>query len=345
MDFEQKFNDAMSRIDLLLNNDYTPKNIKKYIEGYKLEQSIDERNKRRIEESFLNQSNSNSYIFNDKRKKQVTLTEIKEHEVKFDRMKGKNIINNELKKKKLKEQENEYILKMEREYNTKKYYPIDSENFNKNKLENNLKKREFSRLVNKINIEKLKERNKKRRLELDMNNINHASNIELKNKRMNSKSEITQKDKINIKKMILSDSNIQSRNRSVKLRRVKPIKTFEKEKENRYNIDIRTPLEVRPDYLHQKDKLFPNRKKIYKKEINSNSKDKYYNHLNELQYKADDYDIQAKRETQLLKLRNKYDTEGANKVSNLLYDSISTKFALLNQIQRDINSTNRKQFK
>ena len=120
MDFEQKFNDAMSRIDLLLNNDYTPKNIKKYIEGYKLEQSIDERNKRRIEESFLNQSNSNSYIFNDKRKKQVTLTEIKEHEVKFDRMKGKNIINNELKKKKLKEQENEYLLKMERDNSKRK---------------------------------------------------------------------------------------------------------------------------------------------------------------------------------------------------------------------------------
>ena len=54
MDFEQKYDDALNRINILLNDNYTPKNLKKYIEGYKLEQSIDVRNKKKLEESFLN---------------------------------------------------------------------------------------------------------------------------------------------------------------------------------------------------------------------------------------------------------------------------------------------------
>ncbi len=48
MDFEQKYDDALYRINILLNDNYTPKNLKKYIEGYKLEQSIDVRNKKKI---------------------------------------------------------------------------------------------------------------------------------------------------------------------------------------------------------------------------------------------------------------------------------------------------------
>ena len=136
--------------------------------------------------------------------------------------------------------------------------------------------------------------------------------------------------------MIMSNSKNKIRNSSVESRS----KPNEIERENRYNIDRRVPLEIRPDYLRQKDKIFNTpTQKIYQKQFKSNSKDKYLNHLNELKLKAENYETQAKREEQLMKLRNannfEYDT--ANKVSSLLYDSISTKFALLNQIQRDIN--------
>ena len=340
MDFEQKYDDALYRINILLNDNYTPKNLKKYIEGYKLEQSIDVRNKKKLEESFLNQSyNNNSYMFDEKRKKQVTLTEIREHEQRFDRIKAQNIINNEIKRKKMKQQENEYLNKMEREYNTKRYSPLKTDNDKKSNIINNIKRREFSKIANKINIEKLKERNKKRTLDLDVNNLNSKSNQELRNKKMKSSSSELKRDRfdnIKYKKMIMSNSKNKIRNSSVKTR----TKPNEIERENRYNIDRRIPLEIRPDYLRQKDKIFNTpTQKIYQKQFKSNSKDKYLNHLNELKLKAENYETQAKREEQLMKLRNannfEYDT--ANKVSSLLYDSISTKFALLNQIQRDIN--------
>ena len=349
MNFNEKFDEAMLRIDLLLNNDYTPKNIKKYIEAFKLENSIEARNKRKIGESFLNQSINSSYILDDKRQRQTIMNEIRETQNRFNGTRSRNIINRP-NSKTLMNQDEELL------YNSntigKKiriFSPINSHKDINNNLfmSSNLDSNEYSKLLTKLNIDKIEQRNKQRTMELDVNNLNNINNIDLKKKRLFSSNGITQRDKIenlNYKQKILSESNYKFKSSSLKPKQ-KPIQTYERKKENRYNIDIRTPLEVRPDYLHQKDKLFPNRKKIYKKEINSNSKDKYYNHLNELQYKADDYDIQAKREAHLLKLRNKYDLEGTNKVSNLLYDSISTKFALLNQIQRDINSTNRKQFK
>ena len=341
MDFERKYDDALNRINILLNDNYTPKNLKKYIEGYKLEQSIDVRNKKKLEESFLIQSNNNnSYMFDEKRKKKVTLTEIREHEQRFDRIKAQNIINNEIKRKKMKQQENEYLNKMEKEFNSKRYSPSKTDDDKKTSIINNIKRREFSKIANKINIEKVKERNKKRTLDLDVNNLNSKSNQELRNKKIkSSSSEISQRDRLDnlkYKKMIISNSKNKIRNRSAKTR----TKPKEIERDNRYNIDRRIPLEIRPDYLRQKDKIFNTpTQKIYQKQFKSNSKDKYLNHLNELKLKADNYEIQAKREEQLMKLRNannfEYDT--ANKVSSLLYDSISTKFALLNQIQRDIN--------
>ena len=340
MDFEQKYDDALYRINILLNDNYTPKNLKKYIEGYKLEQSIDVRNKKKLEESFLNQSyNNNSYMFDEKRKKQVTLTEIREHEQRFDRIKAQNIINNEIKRKKMKQQENEYLNKMEREYNTKRYSPLKTDNDKKSNIINNIKRREFSKIANKINIEKLKERNKKRTLDLDVNNLNSKSNQELRNKKMKSSSSELKRDRfdnIKYKKMIMSNSKNKIRNSSVKTR----TKPNEIERENRYNIDRRVPLEIRPDYLRQKDKIFNTpTQKIYQKQFKSNSKDKYLNHLNELKLKAENYETQAKREEQLIELTNanNFEHDTANKVSSLLYDSISTKFALLNQIQRDIN--------
>ena len=278
-------------------------------------------------------------MFDEKRKKQVTLTEIREHEQRFDRIKAQNIINNEIKRKKMKKQENEYLNKMEREYNTKRYSPLKTDNDKKSNIINNIKRREFSKIANKINIEELKERNKKRTLDLDVNNLNSKSNQELRNKKMKSSSSEIKRDRydnIKNKKMSMSNSKKKIRNSSVKTR----TKPNEIERDNRYNIDKRVPLEIRPDYLRQKDKIFNTpTQKIYQKQFKSNSKDKYLNHLNELKLKAKNYETQAKREEQLMKLRNannfEYDT--ANKVSSLLYDSISTKFALLNQIQRDIN--------
>ena len=54
----------------------SPKKYKKFIKGYKLKQSINERNKKRIEESFLNKIISNSCFLLVKKKK-ITLSEKK----------------------------------------------------------------------------------------------------------------------------------------------------------------------------------------------------------------------------------------------------------------------------
>ncbi len=56
---------------------------------------------------------------------------------------------------------------------------------------------------------------------------------------------------------------------------------------------------------------------------------------------AEKYEDEAKKEEKLIKLNGgiKYNAEKCAKVSSLLYDSISTKLALLKQINSDINSS------
>lgn len=404
MEFDEKFNEAMLKIDNILKNDYNPKNLKKFLDGFKLEKSIEDRRNKKIEESILN---GNKFYFEEPRKKIVNLYEIKEHNEKVSKFKAKRIINNELKQIQMKQLENEYLNKIEKQYkkNIKTGGSYDKKDFEEKY--NNIKVKEFSRLVNKINQDKISKdkikKNKNNNFNSDIsqisnivnnsperdfntidmslfnnNNINkNRSSSQKLSKRTNNNKNILNtrniiphippsksieskineynnnvKAKNNIKNKLLNKNgkynkmrlyssgsnavNMSTIKKSNKLTKI-PKNSFTKQ-ENKYNIDIRKPLDIKPDYLHQKDlKLFqkPN-KKIY--EINKNNKfmnrEKFLNNIHNLKYQADKFEEQAKKQEQLMKINNgnKYNINQYEKVSNLLVDSISTKLALLNQL-------------
>ena len=404
MEFDEKFNEAMIKIDNILKNDYNPKNLKKFLDGFKLEKSIEDRRNKKIEESILN---GNKFYFEEPRKKIVNLYEIKEHNEKVSKFKAKRIINNELKQIQMKQLENEYLNKIEKQYkkNIKTGGSYDKKDFEEKY--NNIKVKEFSRLVNKINQDKISKdkikKNKNNNFNSDIsqisnivnnsperdfntidmslfnnNNINkNRSSSQKLSKRTNNNKNILNtrniiphippsksieskineynnnvKAKNNIKNKLLNQNgkynkmrlyssgsnavNMSTIKKSNKLTKI-PKNSFTKQ-ENKYNIDIRKPLDIKPDYLHQKDlKLFqkPN-KKIY--EINKNIKfmnrEKFLNNIHNLKYQADKFEEQAKKQEQLMKINhgNKYNINQYEKVSNLLVDSISTKLALLNQL-------------
>ena len=404
MEFDEKFNEAMIKIDNILKNDYNPKNLKKFLDGFKLEKSIEDRRNKKIEESILN---GNKFYFEEPRKKIVNLYEIKEHNEKVSKFKAKRIINNELKQIQMKQLENEYLNKIEKQYkkNIKTGGSYDKKDFEEKY--NNIKVKEFSRLVNKINQDKISKdkikKNKNNNFNSDIsqisnivnnsperdfntidmslfnnNNINkNRSSSQKLSKRTNNNKNILNtrniiphippsksieskineynnnvKVKNNIKNKLLNQNgkynkmrlyssgsnavNMSTIKKSNKLTKI-PKNSFTKQ-ENKYNIDIRKPLDIKPDYLHQKDlKLFqkPN-KKIY--EINKNNKfmnrEKFLNNIHNLKYQADKFEEQAKKQEQLMKINHgsKYNINQYEKVSNLLVDSISTKLALLNQL-------------
>ena len=401
MEFDEKFNEAMIKIDNILKNDYNPKNLKKFLDVFKLEKSIEDRRNKKIEESILN---GNKFYFEEPRKKIVNLYEIKEHNEKVYKFKANRIINNELKQIQMKQLENEYINKIEKQYkkNIKTGGSYDKKNLEEKY--NNIKVKEFSRLVNKINQDKIsKEKNKKNKNfvsdisqisnivnnspERDFNTIdmslfnnnninkNRSSSQKLSKRTNNNKnilntrniiphippsksieSKINEynnniKAKNNIKNKLLNQNgkynkmrlyssgsnavNMSTIKKSNNLKKI-PKNSFYKN-ENKYNIDIRKPLDIRPDYLHQKDlKLFqkPN-KKIY--ELNKHkfmNREKFLNNIQNLKFQADKYEEQAKKQEQLMKINHgsKYNINQYEKVSNLLVDSISTKLALLNQL-------------
>ena len=409
MEFDAKFNEAMTKIDNILKNDFNPKNLKKYLDGYKLEKSIEDRRNKKIEESILN---GNKLLFEEPRKKIVGLFEIKEHNEKVSKFKANRIINNELKQIKMKQIENEYLNKIEKQY---KRNIKTGGSFDKKDLEekfNNIKVKEFSKLVNRINQDKIsKEKMQKKYKNNFVSDISQISNIEnnspdkdfntidislFNNNKNRSSSQNLSKRKSSINKNIVNsgnliphinpskskDSKINQYNQNVikdktktinnnnininkngkynkmrlyssgsnavnmsvmkknnELKKSQKKNSFSKyHKENKYNIDIRKPLDVKPDYLHQKNlQLFkkPN-KKLY--EINKSNKfmnrEKFLNNINNLKYQADKYEEQAKKQEQLMKINHgsKYNVNQYEKVSNLLVDSISTKLALLNQL-------------
>jgi len=219
MNFDQKFDEAMSRIDLILNKDYIPKNIKKYIEAYKLENAIEVRNKKRIGETILNQSINNSYFLDDKRQRQTIMKEIRETQNRFNGTRSRNIFISPNSKRII--NQDDTLLYNSNNFGKKirVFSPINShEEINNNLLySSNLDKNEYSKLLTKFNIEKIEQRNKQRTMELDVNNLNNINNIDLKNQKLFSSNEITPKDKlgsIKYKQMLLSESNYKFRNYS-----------------------------------------------------------------------------------------------------------------------------------
>ena len=78
MNFDEKYNKILSKIDSLINEDYNPKNIKKYLESYKIENKIEERNQKKKNELILiNKENNSPINHEERRKKTVRLKEIK----------------------------------------------------------------------------------------------------------------------------------------------------------------------------------------------------------------------------------------------------------------------------
>ena len=343
MNFDQKFDEAMSRIDLILNKDYIPKNIKKYIEAYKLENAIEVRNKKRIGETILNQSINNSYFLDDKRQRQTIMKEIRETQNRFNGTRSRNIFISPNSKRII--NHDDTLLYNSNNFGKKirVFSPINShEEINNNLLySSNLDKNEYSKLLTKFNIEKIEQRNKQRTMELDVNNLNNINNIDLKNQKLFSSNEITPKDKlgsIKYKQMLLSESNYKFRNYSSRPKK-KPILTYETKKENRYNIDIRTPLSVKPNYLRQKNNIFNlNKNKLYENRYRVNSSSPYNSRLNNFRNQKNNY-INYNSEGHINKLKN---SNIENDISDLLNNSITTKYALLNKIQRDIDINNKK---
>ena len=109
--------------------------------------------------------------------------------------------------------------------------------------------------------------------------------------------------------------------------------------DNRYNIDIRKPLEKRIDYLREKPPSLEPRVKIYDSKKLFKDKKDILNNIDSLNYYSKKYENEAKRQEQLMRVRgNKSNGNDDNvKLSNLLIDSISTKLAILNQLTSDKN--------
>ena len=378
MSFDEKYNRILLKIESLINDDYNPKNIKKIIDGYKIDNAMEKRNiKKNEQDSNLNNNDNNSQIIEDKRKKIVGLKEIREHGLKFDKMKIKRIAKNELKKMKMKEQENEYLLKMEKIFNVnmKKFQNIKNLNDEENEkkklfIHKSLKIKKFSKLVNKFNFENIqKQKNLKTKFEMELrNNSSDTGNRNIMNGNIspinkNNKEKIikeknlndttnqsneiqigknfNKKDNKNIKNSLPNISKKKEKKKSDN-EKIQNITNNKYEKENKYNIDIRKPLDIKPDYLHQNNlHIFPgSKKKIYEKKHIYNSKEEYIDNINKLKIQAEKYEDEAKKEEQLIKINGgiKFNAQKCAKVSSLLYDSISTKLALLKQINNDIYS-------
>ena len=366
--FDIKFNEAMERLDSLFslgeetNSSFS---IKSYIERYRLDKSLENRNSKN-KENKKNQSD-------EKRKQIVDLYEIRNHEKKTKQYYNKNYLKNEIEWYKIKQREDEIKNKYNNNYNKQN---IDDE-FAKKELDkeiirnNKLKMKKFANLANKVNIEKFKmqrkininninkdavtlnsnENNdegkfipysKFREFELNKNrgknkiglNINKTNINTNKSEMINNKSRTKSQNKINNH---LSQNIINNNNNQINLKKGNLRKNSEKNKalkplnNNKYNIDIRKPLDEKIDYLRQMEKNRPEGKiKIYENKKVAKNK----NNIEMLNFHNKNLEDKAKRQEQLMRIKgNTYDRNEDNvKLSNLLIDSISTKLTILNQM-------------
>ena len=113
--FDIKFNEAMERLDSLCasgeETNFSP--IKSYIERYRLDKSLENRNSQKRE----NSKNPND----EKRKQIVDLYEIRLHEKKAQHLFNKNYLKNELEWYKIKQREDEIRNKYNSNYDGQKY--------------------------------------------------------------------------------------------------------------------------------------------------------------------------------------------------------------------------------
>jgi len=154
--FDIKFNEAMERLDSLfaLGEETNSSSVKNYVERYRLDKSLENRNSQKRE----NSKNQNE----EKRKQIVDLSEIRIHEKKTQQYYNKNYLKNEIEWYKIKQREDEIKNKFNNNYNKQKYEEdkIKKELSKEIMINNKIKMKKFANLANKVNIEKFKQQKK-----------------------------------------------------------------------------------------------------------------------------------------------------------------------------------------
>ena len=324
--FDIKFNEAMERLDSLFslgeetNSSFS---IKSYIERYRLDKSLENRNSKN-KENKKNQSD-------EKRKQIVDLYEIRNHEKIAKKELDKEIIrNNKLKMKKFANLANKVNIekfKMQRKININN---INKDAATLNSNENNDEGKFIP--YSKFREFELNKNRGKNKIGLNINKTNINTN---KSEMINNKSRTKSQNKINnhLSQNIINNNN----NNQINLKKGNLRKNSEKNKalkplnNNKYNIDIRKPLDEKIDYLRQMEKNRPEGKiKIYENKKLAKNK----NNIELLNFHNKNLEDKAKRQEQLMRIKgNTYDRNEDNvKLSNLLIDSISTKLTILNQM-------------
>ena len=406
--FDIKYNEGLERLNNLLSDQSFTSSIKNYVERYKLDKSLEDRNSKK------NYTANNKNTFKDNRRNQIVdLYEIRNHDRKVQQVRNKNYLKNEIEWFKIKEREDEQ--KNKYNYNKQKYEKDSSDNNNDVKRNNNIKMKKFASIANKVNIDKFLEKKKLNQIQ-NLNNEKNNTAFEQKNSNNNKifqdgvfipYSEYkqyeqvmmnkNQKNSMNVKKLNnnfnpnksekiynnvkLNNNTTHNKNNIKKNNTNKNISnninnnvshsinvnnnkfqsassnknknkipvSQEKNKnnrnsspkniDNRYNIDIRKPLEKRIDYLREKPPSLEPRVKIYDSKKLFKDKKDILNNIDSLNYYSKKYENDAKRQEQLMRVRgNKsYGNDDNVKLSNLLIDSISTKLAILTQLTSDKN--------
>ena len=362
--FDIKFNEAIERLDSLfsLDEETNSSSIKSYIERYRLDKSLENKNSKN-KDNKKNQSD-------EKRKQIVDLYEIRNHEKKTKQYYNKNYLKNEIEWYKIKQREDEIKNKYTNNYNKQKHDDdLAKKELYKDIVRNNkMKMKKFANLANKMNIEKFKMQRKinnnnlnKDTITLNINentdegrfipyskykedqhiknrnrnglnnNINKANINTSKSEMINNKNRAKSQNKINnhISQNINNNIKINIKNGNIR-------KNSEKNKvlkplNNKYNIDIRKPLDEKIDYLRQMEKNRPEVKiKIYENKKLLKNK----NNIELLNFHSKDVENKAKRQEQLMRIKGNTNNRNEDnvKLSNLLIDSISTKLTILNQM-------------
>ena len=369
--FDIKFNEAMERLDSLFslgeetNSSFS---IKSYIERYRLDKSLENRNSKN-KENKKNQSD-------EKRKQIVNLYEICNHEKKTKEYYNKNYLKNEIEWYKIKLREDEMKNKYNNNYNYDKEKYIEDlaqKELYKEIIRNNkIKMKKFSNIANKVNIERIKRQRKinfnylnkeaftssvnneignegkfipyskyreyeliKNKYKIRLNNIKKINIKTNKSEIINNKIRTRSQDKIN---NYLSQNINSHYNNKINIKKGNIRNYSDKNKglkslnnNNRYHIDKRKPLDEKIDYLRQMEKNRPEGKiKIYESKKLFNNE----NNIELLNFHNKNLEDKTKRQEQLMKIKgNTNDRNKDNiKLSNLLIDSISTKLTILNQM-------------
>ena len=298
-------------------------NIDKFMKQKKLNKFQNQNNQNiNNEQKILPHNNSNNNLQDGVF---IPYSEYKKYEMIMNN--NKNILNNNIYSKK------NNMLNSNKSEKIKNNAKVNNTTQN-NKKENNLLNYQnaYNNYINKI-INKNKNSNKynsqnKNNNKNSTKNINNNRNIthsiNIRNSNFQSASVIKNKN-------IITQSQ---ENKSSNKNKINNRNTAPKNIDNRYNIDIRKPLDKRIDYLRERNTSQEQRVKIYESKNLFKDKKDILNNINIFNIYSKKYEDEAKRQEQLMRVKgsNKYGNEDNVKLSNLLIDSISSKLAILNQI-------------